>query len=48
MLELVYDSRETKLKPLLEENKKESITLKEKYLGSNNWCGKSNKNDICL
>jgi ERCC4-type nuclease len=32
MLELVYDSRELKLKPLLEANKKDSIILTEKYL----------------
>ena len=32
MLELVYDSRELKLKPLLEDNKKDSIILTEKYL----------------
>ena len=32
MLELVYDSRELKLKELLESNKKEGITLTEKYL----------------
>ena len=32
MLELVYDSRELKLKKLLESNKKDSIILTEKYL----------------
>ena len=32
MLELVYDSRELKLKELLESSKKENINLKEKYL----------------
>jgi ERCC4-type nuclease len=32
MLELVYDSRELKLKPLLEEHKKDNINLIEKYL----------------
>ena len=32
MLELVYDSRELKLKPLLEAQKKDTIILVEKYL----------------
>jgi ERCC4-type nuclease len=32
MLELVYDSRELKLKELLESSKKENISLTEKYL----------------
>ena len=32
MLELVYDSRELKLKPLLEAHKKDTIILVEKYL----------------
>ena len=32
MLELIYDSRELKLKELLEENKNDTIQLSEKYL----------------
>ena len=48
MLELVYDSRETKLKPLLEENKKESITLTEKYLDLGDIIFKNDNNEILI
>ena len=48
MLELVYDSRELKLKKLLEANKKDSITLTEKYLDLGDIIFKKNGEEVLI
>ena len=48
MLELVYDSRELKLKELLESSKKENITLTEKYLDLGDIIFKKDGEDILI
>jgi len=48
MLELVYDSRELKLKELLESNKKEGITLTEKYLDLGDIIFKKDEEEILI
>jgi ERCC4-type nuclease len=48
MLELVYDSRELKLKPLLEEHKKDNINLIGKYLDIGDIIFKNDGEDILV
>ena len=48
MLELVYDSRELKLKELLESSKKENISLTEKYLDLGDIIFKKDGEDILI
>jgi ERCC4-type nuclease len=48
MLELVYDSRELKLKTLLESSKKENISLTEKYLDLGDIIFKKDGEDILI
>jgi ERCC4-type nuclease len=48
MLELVYDSRELKLKTLLESSKKEGITLTEKYLDLGDIIFKKDDEDVLV